>query len=73
MSTAFIIVNLTRLDINLHDLAGEVKYMCNALYRDFDKFDYLVVIDEQFKKLIEMGAKEYVIELNSYYHPMKNV
>ena len=31
-------------------------------YRDFDKFDYLVVIDEQFKKLIEMGGKEGVIE-----------
>ena len=64
MSTAFIIGNgPTRLDINLHDLVGKGKiYGCNALYRDFDKFDYLVVIDEQFKKLIEMGGKEGVVE-----------
>ena len=48
----------TRLDVNLHDLVGKGKiYGCNALYRDFDKFDYLVVIDEQFKKLIEMGER----------------
>ena len=65
MSTAFIIGNgpSSRLDINLHDLVGKGKiYGCNALYRDFDKFDYLVVIDEQFKKLIEMGGKEGVVE-----------
>ena len=45
MSTAFIIGNgPTRLDVNLHDLVGKGKiYGCNALYRDFDKFDYLVV------------------------------
>ena len=44
MSTAFIIGNgPTRLDINLHDLVGKGKiYGCNALYRDFDKFDYLI-------------------------------
>ena len=29
---------------------------------ELDKFDYLVVIDEQFKKLAEMGGKEGVIE-----------
>ena len=64
MSTAFIIGNgPTRLNINLHDLVGKGKiYGCNALYRDFDKFDYLIVIDEQFKKLIEMGGKEGVVE-----------
>ena len=64
MSTAFIIGNgPTRLDINLHDLVGKGKiYGCNALYRDFDKFDYLVVIDEQFRKLIELGGKEGVVE-----------
>ena len=64
MSTAFIIGNgPTRLDVNLHDLVGKGKiYGCNALYRDFDKFDYLVVIDEQFRKLIEAGGKEGVVE-----------
>ena len=64
MSTAFIIGNgPTRLDVNLHDLVGKGKiYGCNALYRDFDQFDYLVVIDEQFKKLIEMGGTEGVVE-----------
>ena len=64
MSTAFIIGNgPTRLGVNLHDLVGKGKiYGCNALYRDFDKFDYLIVIDEQFKKLIEMGGKEGVVE-----------
>ena len=64
MSTAFIIGNgPSRLPINLHDLVGKGKiYGCNALYRDFDQFDYLIVIDEQFKKLIEMGGKEGVVE-----------
>ena len=64
MSTAFIIGNgPSRLPVNLNDLVGKGKiYGCNALYRDFDGFDYLVVIDEQFKKLIEMGGKEGVIE-----------
>ena len=64
MSTAFIIGNgPTRLDVNLHDLVGKGKiYGCNALYRDFDQFDYLIVIDEQFKKLIEAGGKEGVVE-----------
>ena len=64
MSTAFIIGNgPSRLDINLHDLVGKGKiYGCNALYRDFDQFDYLVVIDEQFRKLIEAGGKEGVVE-----------
>ena len=64
MSTAFIIGNgPSRLPVNLNDLVGKGKiYGCNALYRDFDKFDYLVVIDEQFKKLIEMGSDEGVIE-----------
>jgi hypothetical protein len=64
MSTAFIIGNgPSRLPINLHDLVGKGKiYGCNALYRDFDKFDYLVVIDEQFRKLIELGGKEGVVE-----------
>ena len=64
MSTAFIIGNgPSRLPVNLNDLVGKGKiYGCNALYRDFDKFDYLIVIDEQFKKLIEMGGKEGVVE-----------
>ena len=64
MSTAFIIGNgPTRVDINLHDLVGKGKiYGCNALYRDFDKFDYLVVIDEQFRKLIEMAGTEGIVE-----------
>ena len=64
MSTAFIIGNgPSRLPVNLNDLVGKGKiYGCNALYRDFNKFDYLVVIDEQFKKLIEMGGDEGVIE-----------
>ena len=64
MSTAFIIGNgPSRLPVNLNDLVGKGKiYGCNALYRDFDKFDYLVVIDEQFRKLIEAGGKEGVVE-----------
>ena len=64
MSTAFIIGNgTTRKGIDLNDLVGKGElYGCNALYRDFDKFDYLVVIDEQFRKLIEMGGDEGVIE-----------
>ena len=64
MSTAFIIGNgPTRKEIDLNTLVVKgVIYGCNALYRDFDKFDYLVVIDEQFRKLIEAGGKEGVVE-----------
>ena len=64
MSTAFIIGNGTsRLPINLNDLVGKGKiYGCNALYRDFDKFDYLVVIDKQFKDIIEHAGAEGMFE-----------
>ena len=71
MSTAFIIGNgPSRLPINLHDLVGKGKiYGCNALYRDFDQFDYLIVIDEQFRKLIEMGGKEGFSEMTKLILP----
>ena len=60
MSTAFIIGNgPTREEIDLNTLVGKgVIYGCNALYRDFSGFDYLVVIDEQFKKLIDHTGTE---------------
>ncbi len=66
MSTAFIIGNGTsRTNINLNDLVGKGKiYGCNALYRDFDKFDYLVVIDKQFKDIIEHAGAEGMFEGN---------
>mgnify|MGYP006418129169 FL=1 len=36
----------SRNDIDLHKLVGKAPlYGCNALYRDFDKWDYLVAID----------------------------
>lgn len=45
---AFIVGNgPTRLEVNLNDLVGKAPiYGCNALYRDFDKWDYLVSIDQ---------------------------
>ena len=60
MSTAFIIGNgPTREEIDLNTLVGKGEiYGCNALYRDFSNFDYLVVIDEQFKKLIDHAGTE---------------
>lgn len=45
---AFIIGNGTsRAPINLHSLVGKgVIYGCNALYRTFNNWDYLVAIDD---------------------------
>lgn len=46
---AFIVGNgPSRLDIDLNNLVGKAPiYGCNALYRDFDKWDYLVSIDQE--------------------------
>lgn len=54
MSTAFIIGNgPSRKSINLDKLVGKgTIYGCNALYRDFDKYDYLVSIDKTFQKIL---------------------
>jgi len=45
---AFIVGNgVSRNSIDLNDLVGQAPiYGCNALYRDFDKWDYLVSIDQ---------------------------
>ncbi len=55
MKTAFIIGNgPTRKDINLDNLVGKgTIFACNALYRDFDKYDYLISIDKSFQEIIE--------------------
>jgi len=54
MKTAFIIGNgPTRNSIDLNKLVGKgTIYGCNALYRDFDKYDYLISIDKQFQEII---------------------
>lgn len=45
---AFIVGNgKSRTEIDLNKLVGQAPiYGCNALYRDFDKWDYLVSIDQ---------------------------
>lgn len=45
---AFIVGNgKSRNEIDLNQIVGKAPiYGCNALYRDFDKWDYLVSIDE---------------------------
>lgn len=45
---AFIVGNgRSRLEVDLNNLVGKAPiYGCNALYRDFDKWDYLVSIDQ---------------------------
>jgi protein-tyrosine-phosphatase len=48
ISQAFIVGNgVSRETIDLHGLIGNGKiYGCNALYRDFSDFDYIVAIDD---------------------------
>jgi len=45
---AFIVGNgQSRTEVNLENLVGKAPiYGCNAIYRDFDKWDYLVSMDE---------------------------
>lgn len=45
---AFVVGNgVSRKSIDLNQLAGKAPiYGCNALYRDFDKWDYLVSMDQ---------------------------
>lgn len=45
---AFVVGNgVSRQEIDLNNLVGKAPiYGCNALYRDFDKWDYLVSIDQ---------------------------
>jgi hypothetical protein len=45
---AFVVGNgPSRLEVDLNELVGKAPiYGCNALYRDFDKWDYLVSIDQ---------------------------
>jgi hypothetical protein len=51
----------SRNDIDLHKLVGKAPlYGCNALYRDFNKLDYLVAIDngminELHKERVNVG------------------
>lgn len=54
MKKAFIIGNgVSRKPVDLEKLVGKgTIFGCNALYREFDKFDYLVSIDEQFQQIM---------------------
>ena len=60
MKTAFIIGNgPTRKPINLDNLVGKgTIFACNALYRDFDKYDYLISIDKSFQSIIDLHWEE---------------
>lgn len=62
MKTAFIIGNgVSRKPIDLNTLVGKgAIFGCNALYREFDKFDYLISIDKQFQKLIENPDERFI-------------
>lgn len=68
MSRAFIIGNgVSRKPVNLQSLVGQGKiFGCNALYREFNNYDYLVSIDPTFQAIIEsvdeaMGKDERLI------------
>ena len=52
---AFIIGNgISRKPINLSKLVDQgAIFGCNALYREFNDFHYLVSIDKQFQTIIE--------------------
>lgn len=56
---AFIVGNgITRKEINLDSLVGKAPiYGCNALYRDFKSWDYLVAIDDGMIK--ELGSLDH--------------
>lgn len=55
MKKAFIIGNgISRKPVDLNKLVGKgTIFGCNALYREFDKYDYLVSIDKTFQTIIE--------------------
>jgi len=55
MKTAFIIGNgISRKPVDLNTLVGKgTIFGCNALYREFNKYDYLVSIDKSFQTIIE--------------------
>jgi hypothetical protein len=51
----------SRKDIDLNKLVGQATiYGCNALYRDFDGWDYLVAIDERMINEIQTTEKRMV-------------
>lgn len=57
---AFIVGNgISRKEINLNSLVGKGKiFGCNALYRDFDQWDYLVAIDDNMiSELLQIRHK----------------
>jgi hypothetical protein len=53
---AFIVGNgISRREVNLDDLVGKAKiYGCNALYRDFKEWDYLVTLDDGMTRELQM-------------------
>lgn len=68
MKKAFIIGNgVSRKPVNLENLVGQgTIFGCNALYREFKKFDYLISIDPSFQAIIKsvdetMGKDERII------------
>ena len=60
MKIAFIIGNGTsRVSINLSKLVGKgTIFGCNALYRNFTDYDYLVAIDDDIIKELEEHAND---------------
>lgn len=68
MKTAFIIGNgVSRKPIDLNTLVGKgTIFGCNALYREFNKYDYLVSIDKSFQVIMQandevFGADDRII------------
>jgi len=66
MKTAFILGNgVSRKPVNLNGLVGQgTIFGCNALYREFDNYDYLISIDPTFQAIIESYAS--YLEFNNY-------
>lgn len=76
---AFIVGNgVSRQEIDLNNLVGRAPiYGCNALYRDFDKWDYLVSIDQGMVNEVRKGEGAFgngviiVPPENMHYEPLE--
>jgi len=71
MKTAFIIGNGTsRKPVDLNKLVGKgTIFGCNALYREFKNYDYLISIDRQFQMIMEANDEVFGEDKRNIFPP----
>ena len=70
MKTAFIIGNGTsRKPVDLNKLVGKGIFGCNALYREFKNYDYLISIDRQFQMIMEANDEVFKEDKRNIFPP----